>query len=118
MIQIRRFDPPGAETDGGPRFRPGALVVHRRYRYRGVVVDSDPICGADEDWYQSNQTQPSRDQPWYHVLPDGSVHTTYVAEENLMPDPTGAPVGHPLIGKYFADFGNGFYIRNEIPWAG
>jgi len=118
MIQIRRFDPPGREPGDGARFRPGALVGHRRYRYRGVVVDRDPECRADEGWYQSNQTQPPRDQPWYHVLPDGALHTTYVAEQNLMPDPTGEPVAHPLIETYFSSFGEGYYVRNDVPWQG
>lgn len=49
-------------------FEPGQLVRHRRYGYRGVVVDRDEFCEADDEWYSKNQTQPDRDQPWYHVL--------------------------------------------------
>ena len=120
MIQVRRFDPPADESggEGASRFRPGAVVGHRRYGYRGVVVDSDPVCRADEGWYQSNQTQPARDQPWYHVLVDGGVHATYVAEQNLMPDPSGLPVAHPLLATYFSAFAEGYYVRNEVPWQG
>jgi len=115
MIQVRRFDAP---RSGDARFAPGELVFHRRYRYRGVVVDSDPVCQAAEDWYQSNQTQPDRDQPWYHVLVDGSAHTTYVAESNLMPDPTAEPITHPLVDEYFDGFQEGHYLRNARPYAG
>ena len=72
-----------------PRFAPGDLVRHRRYGYRGVVVDSDPECLADEAWYQSNKTQPKKDQPWYHVLVHGGGQLTYPAETSLEPDPSG-----------------------------
>ena len=56
-----------------PVFESGQLVRHRRYGYRGVVVDRDEFCQADDEWYSKNQTQPNRDQPWYHVLVDGSL---------------------------------------------
>jgi heat shock protein HspQ len=118
MIQIRRFDPPGDGKEGGTRFRPGAVVCHRRYGYRGVVVGSDDTCRADETWYQSNQSQPERAQPWYHVLVDRALHTTYVAESNLRPDPSGEPVAHPLLAAYFEGFEAGYYVRNDRPWEG
>jgi len=63
-----------------PKFTPGDLVRHVRYHYRGVVVAHDPKCMAGEDWYQSNQTQPEKDQPWYHVLIHGSESITYPAD--------------------------------------
>jgi heat shock protein HspQ len=112
MIQFRRHGPEDAAPESGARFRPGELVFHRRYRYRGVVVGLDPRCLASEAWYQGNMTQPNRDQPWYHVLPDGETHARYVAEDHLMPDPTGAPIEHPLIDVYFSGFAAGFYLRN------
>ena len=49
-------------------FDVGTLVRHRRYGYRGVIVAFDATCQASDQWYYSNQTQPSHDQPWYHVL--------------------------------------------------
>lgn len=114
MIQVYRSG--GPEGGAGGRFRPGQLVVHRRYGYRGVVVDLDPGCAADEEWYQGNQTQPRRDQPWYHVLVHGSGHTTYAAEENLAPDPTREPVAHPLLATFFSAFTGDGYVRNDRPW--
>lgn len=112
MIQVRRTDPDAA----GARFRPGDLVEHRRYGYRGVVVDLDHTCEAPEDWYRSNRTQPARDQPWYHVLVHGSHHSTYAAEENLRADETGLPIAHPLIERYFVAFEDDRYVRNSLPW--
>ncbi len=98
------------------RFRPGELVVHRRYGYRGVVVDFDTSCKADDAWYQSNQTQPKRDQPWYHVLVHGAAHTTYAAEENLEADTSGEQIAHPLLQHFFSAWTGKGYVRNERPW--
>ena len=98
----------------GLRFEPGFLVHHRLYGYRGVVVSYDPYCMAGETWYQSNKTQPLKEQPWYHVLVNESGGlSTYVAQSNLKPDESGTPISHPRIGCYFAAFKNGRYILND-----
>jgi heat shock protein HspQ len=110
------FYKPGA-GDGPPTlFSPGDLVRHKRYHYRGVVVDFNLVCHADEHWYQSNQTRPDRDQPWYHVLVDGNSATTYAAQSSLDPDNSGDPVDHPLIGVFFTGFVDGAHLRNDTPW--
>ncbi len=96
------------------RFRVGDVIHHRRYGYRGVIAERDPICQAEEAWYQGNQTQPDRNQAWYHVLVDGAEHTTYVAEEHLEPDPSGAPVRHPMIKQAFASFFEGRYYKESL----
>lgn len=107
------------ETENGrPIFEPGELVQHRRYAYRGVVVDRDEFCLADEDWYRKNRTQPERDQPWYHVLVHGTATCTYAAAENLMSDLDGSPIEHPLLPHFFVGFEEGAYVRNEEPWPG
>jgi len=101
-----------------PRFGPGQLVRHRRYDYRGVVVDFDMSCKADEQWYQKNRTQPARDQPWYHVLVDGATAVTYAAETSLEPDTTHQPVHHPLVPRLFEAFHGDHYQRNGVTWPG
>ena len=101
-----------------PVFHPGQLVQHRRYGYRGVVVDRDESCQADEQWYHKNQTQPDRNQAWYHVLVDGSSTCTYAAAENLVADLSELPIHHPLLPHFFSDFKDGAYIRNDEPWPG
>jgi heat shock protein HspQ len=98
-------------------FEPGQLVRHKAYGYRGEEVDSDPLCRADETWYKANRTQPERQQPWYHVLVDGSSVTTYAAQSNLGPDLHHREIKHPLIPLYFNAFSNGRYKRNDIPWT-
>lgn len=99
-----------------PRFKPGQLVQHKRYRYRGVIVAVDANCLASDAWYAKNVTQPNRNQPWYHVLVDQASRATYVAESNLELDKTGNPIDHPLIAHFFSDLSRGHYIRNARPW--
>ena len=101
-----------------PCFARGQLVKHRRYGYRGVVVEFDPNCRAPEEWYQSNQTQPDRQIPWYHVLVHGGVQITYAAQTSLATDDSNQPVEHPLVGEFFSEFTSHDYVRNEKPWPG
>lgn len=108
--------PVRAAEKNSPLFQPGQLVHHKRYGYRGVVVDFDPSCHAGEHWYNSNLTQPKRDQPWYHLLVDGSNMTTYAAESSLECDGSGREIEHPLITIYFKKFDRGHYERNHVPW--
>ncbi len=104
-------------VDQGPNFVPGQLVQHVRYGYRAVVVAVDPYCRADEGWYQSNQTQPKRNQPWYHLLVHDTDATTYSAQSSLAPDPYDDPIAHPLLAMFFGDFTAGCYERNDRTWG-
>lgn len=99
----------------------GVVIQHRLYQYRGVIVSVDFRCMAGETWYRSNKTQPSRDQPWYHILVhDSGGLSTYVAQSNLKEDISGRPVSHPRIQCYFTDFQDGRYRLkpNEGPSSG
>ncbi len=107
---------PSGEDSPRPQFQVGQIVEHRRYGYRGVVVDFDGSCQAQESWYLKNQTQPKRSQPWYHVLVDGADHTTYAAQENLRPAVDVSPVDHPLVEYFFYGYLQGQYLRNNRPW--
>lgn len=99
-----------------PLFMPGTLVRHRRYGYRGVVVDFDMSCHADDNWYRANPSHPDRDQPWYHVLVHGSTINTYAAQENLIADATGGQIDHPLVQHFFDGLDTAGYARNAEPW--
>lgn len=101
-----------------PLFKCGQLVRHRRYGYRGVVADFDPRCCADDVWYKNNNTQPKRDQPWYHVLVHDTSSATYAAEDSLILDNVTDPINHPMIGFFFSAFEHGLYERNDQPWIG
>ena len=112
MIAINRPPPDPIR----PVFEPGQLVRHRRYGYRGVVVDRRDFWQADEEWDSKNQTQPDRDQPWYHVLAHGTSTCTYAASESLVADANWLPIEHPLLPHFFSEFKKGIYIRNDEPW--
>ena len=47
------------------QFEVGQIVHHKRYNYRGVIAKADARCGAPDEWYRGNPTQPNRSQPWY-----------------------------------------------------
>ena len=98
------------------RQRLGRIVRHRRYGYRGVVVDFDQTCMASEAWYQAKQTHPDRNQPWYHVLVDGSSSSTYAAQTSLEVDKSSAPIIHPFLEHFFTGFTGDRYVRNDRPW--
>ena len=101
-----------------PKFQTGDIMSHIKYGYRGVIVHTDLHFQGDGNWYLSNQTQPTKDQPWYFVLVDENQQVTYVAEENLFLDNCANPVVHPMLNLFFSEYNNDLkrYIRNDVPW--
>ena len=96
------------------KFFPGQLIHHKRFDYRGVVVDVDPDFQGTEEWYQMMaHSKPPREKPWYHVLVDDAEHMTYVAERNLEADDTAEPIKHPALGEFFDGFENGTYVAKS-----
>lgn len=94
-----------------PKFGIGQVVHHRKFDYRGVIVDVDAEYSGSEEWYElMARSRPPKDAPWYHVLVDGGMHSTYVAERHLEPDPSGQQVEHPALGEFFDRFEGGRYI--------
>ena len=93
-------------------FAPGQVIVHRLFEYRGVVTDVDATFQLSAEWYEEvARTRPPKDEPWYHVLVDGSDHSTYVAERNLRADPSPVPIEHPALDEHFDAFEDGRYLR-------
>jgi len=115
IIQIQKLI---GETNAtpAPLFKPGQLIKHKRYGYRGVIVAVDLTCQATDAWYQSNRSQPDRNQPWYHVLVHNSDQTTYAAQTSLESDSEAQEISHPWLDEFFTDFIDGEYIRNQRPW--
>jgi len=96
------------------RFAPGQLVRHKRFEYRGVVVDVDATFQLSDEWYeQVARSRPPRDQPWYHVLVHEADHMTYVAERHLERDESDQPVTHPQVDEYFGEFRDGRYRTRQ-----
>jgi heat shock protein HspQ len=96
------------------RFAIGDVVRHRLFPFRGVVFDVDPEFANTQEWYEAipEDLRPSKDQPFYHLLAenDDSSYVAYVSEQNLVPDDTGEPVGHPQASLIFESFREGQYM--------
>ena len=101
-----------------PKFDLGEVIFHKKYGYRGLIVEFDLTCQAPDEWYYSNQSQPDRNQPWYHILVDGNQQVTYVAQSNLVYDQLNKPVVHPMLNLFFSGHNEeeNKYVRNDVPW--
>lgn len=94
-----------------PKFDIGELIHHRKFGYRGVIVDVDPAFQGSEEWYELVAlSRPPKDAPWYHVLVHDGTHSTYVAERHLEADETGEQINHPALGQFFDAFVDGRYV--------
>ncbi|WP_374570083.1 heat shock protein HspQ [Phenylobacterium sp.] len=101
------------------KFRIGQVVRHRIFPFRGVIFDVDPTFSNSEEWWLSipEHIRPRKDQPFYHLLAenDENAYVAYVSEQNLLPDDTGQPVGHPQAALIFESFREGQYkLRPRI----
>lgn len=101
------------------KFRIGQVVKHRKFPFRGVIFDVDPVFANTEEWWQAipADTRPSKDQPFYHLLAENaeSEYIAYVSEQNLVPDETGAPVRHPQVRDMFERRPDGHYwLRAKV----
>ncbi|MFO1014416.1 MAG: heat shock protein HspQ [Caulobacteraceae bacterium] len=101
------------------KFSIGQVVKHRVFSFRGVIFDVDPQFANTEEYWQSipEDVRPHKDQPFYHLLAenDQGTHVAYVSEQNLVPDETGEPVGHPHTALIFDGFREGqYHLRPRI----
>lgn len=95
------------------KFAIGQVVKHRIFPFRGVIFDVDPVFANTEEWWLSipEDVRPRKDQPFYHLLAenDQNTYVAYVSEQNLLPDDSGMPVGHPQAALLFDSFEDGHY---------
>jgi heat shock protein HspQ len=101
------------------KFAIGQVVRHRVFAFRGVIFDVDPEFANTEEWWKSipEDVRPRKDQPFYHLLAenDQGSYNAYVSEQNLLPDDSGQPVGHPHTALIFDSFEDGHYhLRPRI----
>ncbi len=93
------------------KFRIGQVVKHRKFPFRGVIFDVDPVFNNTEDWWLAipADVRPSKDQPYYHLLAENAEteYLAYVSEQNLLPDDSGQPVRHPQVRDMFDVGGDG-----------
>ncbi|HLI64961.1 MAG TPA: heat shock protein HspQ [Caulobacteraceae bacterium] len=101
------------------KFGIGQVVRHRVFPFRGVIFDVDPTFSNTEEYWLRipEDVRPHKDQPFYHLLAenDRETYTAYVSEQNLLPDDTGEPVGHPHASLIFDSFENGqYHLRPRV----
>ena len=66
----------------------GQLIQHKLFDYRGIILSVDLEFKSTDEWYEAvAKSRPPKNEPWYHVLVHQKGHQTYVAEQNLKPDP-------------------------------
>jgi heat shock protein HspQ len=101
------------------KFGLGQVVKHRFFPFRGVIFDVDPVFSNTEEWWRSipEDIRPRKDQPFYHLLAENesSSYVAYVSEQNLLPDDSGEPIGHPQANVLFDTFANGqYHLRAQM----
>lgn len=97
-----------------PKFAIGQVVKHRKFPFRGVIFDIDPVFANTEEWWLSipEEVRPHKDQPFYHLLAENAEteYIAYVSEQNLLPDTSGVPVRHPQVDEMFDRARDGAYL--------
>ena len=87
------------------KFGIGQVVRHRKYPFRGLIYDVDPVFANTEEWWLSipEEVRPSKEQPFYHLFAENTEteYIAYVSEQNLLLDDSSEPLRHPQIGDSF-----------------
>ena len=78
------------------KFAIGQVVKHRKFPFRGIIYDVDPVFANTEAWWQAipEEARPRKDQPFYHLFAENAEteYVAYVSERNFMADPSGEPL--------------------------
>jgi heat shock protein HspQ len=83
------------------KFNIGEVVIHKRIRYRAVIVDIDPLFQASGHYNpQATKHEFATRNPWYRLLVDDSSQMTYVEENLLIADPCQEPVTNTHLQHY------------------
>ena len=95
------------------KFGIGQVVRHRKYPFRGLIFDVDPVFANTEEWWLAipEDVRPRKDQPFYHLLAENTdtEYVAYVSEQNLLVDDSGEPLRHPQIAEIFERTSAGEY---------
>ena len=95
------------------KFGIGQVVRHRKYPFRGVIYDVDPVFANTEEWWLAipEDVRPRKDQPFYHLFAENTEteYIAYVSEQNLLLDQSGEPLRHAQIADVFVRTEDGVY---------
>ncbi|MDB5508152.1 MAG: DNA-binding protein [Hyphomicrobiales bacterium] len=101
------------------KFRIGQVVRHRKFPFRGVIFDVDPVFANTEDWWLAipEDVRPIKEQPFYHLFAENAEteYVAYVSEQNLLPDESGEALRHPQIRDMFERADDGSYRLRSAP---
>ena len=100
------------------KFSIGQVVRHRKYPFRGLIYDVDPVFANTEEWWLSipEDVRPIKEQPFYHLFAENTEteYVAYVSEQNLLPDESGEPLRHPQIRESFERTEGGTYRSKDM----
>ncbi len=73
------------------KFAIGQVVKHRKFPFRGIIYDVDPVFANTEAWWQAipEEVRPRNDQPFYHLFAENAEteYVAYVSEQTSWPIP-------------------------------
>ena len=71
------------------KFGIGQIVRHRKYPFRGIIYDVDPVFANTDEWWLAipEEVRPRKDQPFYHLFAENAdtEYVAYVSEQNFCP---------------------------------
>ena len=106
-------DAQGSMKPQTAKFGIGQIVKHRKYAFRGIVYDVDPVFANTDEWWEAipEEVRPRKDQPFYHLYAENAdtEYVAYVSEQNLLADESGDPVRHPQVDEMFTRANDGGY---------
>lgn len=95
------------------KFSIGQVVRHRKYPFRGIIYDVDPVFSNTDEWWLAipEEVRPHKDQPFYHLFAENAdtEYVAYVSEQNLLLDMSGDPIRHPQVEEMFTRAQDGGY---------
>ena len=95
------------------KFAIGQVVKHRKFPFRGIIYDVDPVFANTEAWWQAipEEVRPCKDQPFYHLFAENAEteYVAYVSEQNLVIDNSDQPVRNGQIDQMFERDKDGKY---------
>jgi heat shock protein HspQ len=95
------------------KFAIGQVVKHRKFPFREIIYDVDPVFANTEAWWQAipDEARPRKDQPFCHLFAENAEteYVAYVSERNLMADPSGEPLRYPQSDEIFLRARDGAY---------
>jgi len=93
-------------TQSIAKFKLGEVVKHKKFFFRGIIFDVDPIFNNTEEWYLGipEDRRPEKNQPFYHLLAeneDKATYIAYVSQQNLESDKSNEPFNDPSVKLFF-----------------